>query len=256
MLGTYRSVSVFLLLWVVSRVDIAIADGKCSKMKDGSEFCIDRVPVAANVVIGIATVTILSLIIALLVCMKFCRGHSRTAAPDFIFDSEQMQGPPTIIETHYNPSSGRVDVYSAKSPSFSASSLERKSSIPERGPSPALPPRGKSPALPPRAKSPFYNHNHDGVPPVLHPGPMTMRQNRLSLPATFLAMPQPMTAPADHTTFAFNAAGGERRPPSYEGEGMLSASAYPQPPQTAFVTTQFERPPMHPSLRRTGRYVN
>ncbi|KAF8986306.1 hypothetical protein BDQ17DRAFT_1376229 [Cyathus striatus] len=216
-------------------------------------------PVAANVVIAIVTLIIIGLFITLIVCMKCYRGHSRTAAPDFIFDSEQMQGPPTIIETHYNPSSGRVDVYSAKSPSFSSSSssLERKSSVPERGKSPALPTRGKSPALPPRAKSPFYSHNQvqNGVPPVLHPGPMTMRQNRLSLPASFLGMPQPMTAPANHTAFAFNVT-GETRPPSYEGQGQGDTTTYPQPPQTAFVTTQFERPPMHPSLRRTGRYVN
>ncbi|KAF8982701.1 hypothetical protein BDQ17DRAFT_1378536 [Cyathus striatus] len=87
-------------------------------MKDGSEFRAHCRPVAANVVIAIVTCPFFALIV-------FCRGPSRSAAPDFIFDSEQMQSPPTIIEMHYNPSSEHIYVYTAKSPSFFTSSLER-----------------------------------------------------------------------------------------------------------------------------------
>jgi len=73
--------------------------------------CTERVPNGLKLAIGISC---LALLLLLLISLAVCVVRRRRAAQDKEYDVEvsQMDGPPTIIGTQYDPTSGASGIYS------------------------------------------------------------------------------------------------------------------------------------------------
>jgi len=83
----------------------------CSKDEQGKETCNDRVPRGARIAMAIVCLFVLILLATLTVCIVRNR---RTPAGEYNVEASQVDGPPTIIATAYDPSLGPSPVYSAR----------------------------------------------------------------------------------------------------------------------------------------------
>lgn len=91
----------------------ALSWSVCTKDVDGKEVCKDRIARGARISMAIACLFVLILLATLTVCIL---RHRRTAAAsekEYNVEASQVEGPPTIIATSYDPSSGRASpIYS------------------------------------------------------------------------------------------------------------------------------------------------
>jgi len=85
----------------------------CSKDEEGKETCNDRVPRGARIAMAIVCLFVLILLATLSVCIVRNR-RSSAEEQEYNVEASQVQGPPTIIATAYDPSLGPSPVYSAK----------------------------------------------------------------------------------------------------------------------------------------------
>jgi len=122
----------------------------CTKDEKGQEVCRDRVARGARIAMAIACLFVLVLLGTLTVCIIRNRRASAASEKEYNVEASQVEGPPTIIATSYDPTSGPSPVYSGK-----------KSGNPDVRLSPQ--PQMGGPMYP--ATAHHYNNNTYGSPP-------------------------------------------------------------------------------------------
>jgi len=182
----------------------ALLSGKvCTTDENGKSHCKDRVSKGAKIAIGIICLLVLLLLLSIVGCI--IRGRRRAAASEkeYNVEASQVQGPPTIIATEYNPRSGPSPVYSGgpKTVQFDIGHLS---------PSPQM----SGPAFPSAAHQ--YNNSH------------AYYENQLPVPQ----MTQNHTAPVTQASFP-------NQPYPFGGYSSNRGAA---PPKTAYMTHGFPRP--------------
>jgi len=111
----------------LSCIPTAAAWDFCSTNAAGVQTC--NVSRSAEINIAIASVVIL-LLLFLFICV-IIRRHARVASEqEYNVEANQVNGPPTIIATEYNPTSGLSGIYESPKTGFSA----RQSSAQMTGP--------------------------------------------------------------------------------------------------------------------------
>ncbi|KDR72868.1 hypothetical protein GALMADRAFT_252180 [Galerina marginata CBS 339.88] len=85
----------------------------CSKDAQGQEVCKDKVARGTRIAVALACFFVLVLLATLAVCIVRNRRASATSEKEYNVEASQVDGPPTIIATSYDPTSGPSPVYSA-----------------------------------------------------------------------------------------------------------------------------------------------
>ncbi|KAF4622116.1 hypothetical protein D9613_009301 [Agrocybe pediades] len=85
----------------------------CTKDESGKETCKDRVSRGAKISMALACLAVLVLLLTLVVCIVRHRRAAAASEKEYNVEASQVEGPPTIIATEYNPTSGPSGVYSA-----------------------------------------------------------------------------------------------------------------------------------------------
>jgi len=87
----------------------------CTKDQDGKQVCRDRISKGARITMAIACLFVLVLLATLAVCIIRHRRAAIVSETEYNVEASQVNGPPTIIATSYDPASRRASpVYSAK----------------------------------------------------------------------------------------------------------------------------------------------
>jgi len=86
----------------------------CAKDESGKQICKDRVPRGAKIALALACLAVLVLLLMLVVCICRNRRVAVAAEKEYNVEASQVDGPPTIIATEYNPTSGPSRVYGAQ----------------------------------------------------------------------------------------------------------------------------------------------
>jgi len=86
----------------------------CSKDAQGQEVCKDKVARGTRIAMALACFFVLVLLATLTVCIVRNRRASAASEKEYNVEASQVDGPPTIIATSYDPTSGPSPVYSAK----------------------------------------------------------------------------------------------------------------------------------------------
>jgi len=136
----------------------ALSWSVCTKDETGKEVCKDRIPRGARITTAIGCLFVLVLLATLSVCILRNRRASAASEKEYNVEASQVAGPPTIIATSYDPTSGRA------SPVYSGS----KSGIPYGGLSPH--PQMAGPMYPAAAhqynNNPYYGSQQNYTAPV------------------------------------------------------------------------------------------
>jgi len=85
----------------------------CSKDAQGQEVCKDKVARGTRIAMALACFFVLVLLATLTVCIVRNRRASAASEKEYNLEASQVNGPPTIIATSYDPNSGPSPVYSA-----------------------------------------------------------------------------------------------------------------------------------------------
>jgi hypothetical protein len=174
----------------------------CTKDETGKITCQDRIPRGTRIAIGVVSLLVIILLLVLVGCIIRSRRRAAAEEKEYNVEASQVQGPPTIIATEYNPGSGPSPVYSAgyKTAQFDIGHLS---------PSPQM----SGPAFP--ASTRQYNNS------------TSYYNNQLPVPS----MVQNHTAPVSQVSF----------PEPYPFGGYSPRNG-PSAPKTAFVSHGFPRP--------------
>jgi len=84
----------------------------CTKNAEGVKECRRRIPRSARVAIAVVMLLILISLCVLVVFLIRNRRAAATSEKEYNVEASQMNGPPTIIATEYNPRLGPSPVYS------------------------------------------------------------------------------------------------------------------------------------------------
>jgi len=91
----------------------ALSWSVCTKDESGKEVCKDRIARGARITTAIGCLFVLILLATLSVCIIRNRRAAAASEKEYNVEASQVQGPPTIIATSYDPTSGRASpVYS------------------------------------------------------------------------------------------------------------------------------------------------
>jgi len=94
-------------------VSAALSWDVCSKDEKGEKVCRRRIPRSARMAIAVVMLLILILLGVLVVCILRNRRTAAASEKEYNVEASQLDGPPTIIATEYNPRLGPSPVYSA-----------------------------------------------------------------------------------------------------------------------------------------------
>jgi hypothetical protein len=99
-------------IWALSCIPTATATlgNVCTTDADGVRTCHSRLTRSVKIAIAISCVFALLLLISVVICVM----HNRRAAAsqrEYNVEASQVDGPPTIIATEYDPTSGPSGVY-------------------------------------------------------------------------------------------------------------------------------------------------
>lgn len=108
MIHTNTAASLMIGLWGFSQVPIAAAawDVVCTKTTSGDVVCRDRFPFFARLAIWGVGGALVLMGLSVFFCIRRQRARSIAAASEYNVEANQVQGPPTIIATAYDPASG------------------------------------------------------------------------------------------------------------------------------------------------------
>ncbi|PPQ77841.1 hypothetical protein CVT25_015335 [Psilocybe cyanescens] len=97
----------------------------------GKQTCKDRVPRGARIAIAITCLLVLVLLATLVICVIRNRRSSVVSEREYNVEASQVDGPPTIIATEYNPTSGPSGVYSGRKSPYTGNADSRMSPQPQ-----------------------------------------------------------------------------------------------------------------------------
>jgi len=86
----------------------ALSWSVCEKNEKGEQVCKSRIPRGARIVIAVCCFVVLILLLALVICIFKNRRASQEAEKEYDVEASQRDGPPTIVATEYNSSSGHM----------------------------------------------------------------------------------------------------------------------------------------------------
>jgi len=117
-----RVVSSALGIWVLSCIPTATATlwDVCTTNAAGVKTCQTTLPRSAQINIAIACVVVLLVILCLVICVIHNRRARAISEQEYNVEANQVDGPPTIIATEYNPTSGPSGIYEGPKSGFSA----------------------------------------------------------------------------------------------------------------------------------------
>jgi len=116
-----RVVSTALGIWALSCVPTATATlwDVCTTNAAGAQTCRNYLSRSAKINIGIASVVVLLLLLSLVICFINNRRARAASEQEYNVEANQVDGPPTIIATEYNPTSGPSGIYDGPKSGFS-----------------------------------------------------------------------------------------------------------------------------------------
>jgi hypothetical protein len=116
-----RVVSSALGIWALSCVPTATATlwDLCTSNAAGVQTCHNTLSRSAKINIAIASVVVLLLLLCLLICVINNRRARAASEREYNVEANQVDGPPTIIATEYNPTSGPSGIYDGPKSGFS-----------------------------------------------------------------------------------------------------------------------------------------
>jgi len=100
----------------------------CTKDEEGKQVCKDRVPRGARIAIAIICLLVLVSLLTLVVCIMRRRRASAASEKEYNVEASQVDGPPTIIATQYNPNSGPSPVYSGRKSGYMTGNVDGRMS--------------------------------------------------------------------------------------------------------------------------------
>jgi len=117
-----RVVSTALGIWALSCIPTttAILWGVCTTNAAGVQICHSTISHSAEINIGISCVVVLLLLLCLVICVINNRRARAASEQEYNVEANQVDGPPTIIATEYNPTSGPSGIYEGPKSGFSA----------------------------------------------------------------------------------------------------------------------------------------
>lgn len=117
-----RVVSSALGIWALSCVPTATAAmwDVCTTNAAGVKTCHKTLSRSAKINIAIASVVVLLLLLSLVICVINNRRARAASEQEYNVEANQVDGPPTIIATEYNPTSGPSGIYEGPKSGFSA----------------------------------------------------------------------------------------------------------------------------------------
>jgi len=110
-------------IWALSCVPTATAslwDVCTTSNAAGVMTCHNTLSRSAKINIGISSVVILLLLLCLVICVINKRRARAASEQEYDVEANQVDGPPTIIATEYNPTSGPSRIYEGPKSGFSA----------------------------------------------------------------------------------------------------------------------------------------
>jgi len=109
-------------IWALSCVPTATATfwDVCTTSAAGVMTCHNTLSRSAEINIGIACVVILLLLLFLVFCVINNRRARAASEQEYNVEANQVDGPPTIIGTEYNPTSGPSRIYEGPKSGLSA----------------------------------------------------------------------------------------------------------------------------------------
>jgi len=123
-----RVVSTALGIWALSCIPTAAAWDFCSTNAAGVQTC--HISRSAEINVAIASVVIL-LLLFLFFCVIIRRRARAASEQEYNVEANQVNGPPTIIATEYNPTSGPSGIYEGPKSGFSAGQSSAQMSGPK-----------------------------------------------------------------------------------------------------------------------------
>jgi len=96
-------------LWALSSLPTAAAVlswSKCTKNEQGVETCQNSVPRGARLAIAVCCLIVLLLLLTLVIFICVKRRKAKTQEKEYDVEASQVDGPPAIIATEYDPHSG------------------------------------------------------------------------------------------------------------------------------------------------------
>jgi len=117
-----HAVSSALSIWALSCVPPATAAliwNVCNTDAAGVTTCQSKLSPSAKAEIAIACAFVLLLLLSLVICVINNRRAVAASEQEYNVEASQVHGPPTIIATEYNPTSGPSGVYGGPRSGFS-----------------------------------------------------------------------------------------------------------------------------------------
>jgi hypothetical protein len=102
-------------LWAASALPTAFAAiswDTCTTDATGGKICTRRIPRSARLAIAVCCLMVLLLLLGLVIYIIVKRRRAQ-GDQEYNVEAAQVEGPPTIIATEYNPTSGPSRIYSA-----------------------------------------------------------------------------------------------------------------------------------------------
>jgi len=117
-----RVVSSALGIWALSSVPTATATlwDVCTTNAAGVKTCHSTLSRSAKINIAIASVVVLLLLLCLVMCVINTRRARAASEQEYNVEANQVDGPPTIIATEYDRTSGPSGIYECPKSGYSA----------------------------------------------------------------------------------------------------------------------------------------
>jgi hypothetical protein len=108
-----RDVSSAFAIWALSCIPTATASvwNVCTTDTAGVTICRSNLSSSAKINIAIASVVVVLLLLCLIICVISNRRARAASDQEYNVEASQVVGPPTIIATEYNPTSGPSGIY-------------------------------------------------------------------------------------------------------------------------------------------------
>jgi len=98
-----------LAFWALSSLPTASAAlswSTCTKDENGKQVCKRRIPRGARLAIAVCCLIVLLLLITLVIFICINRRKAKSEGQEYDVEASQVDGPPAIIATEYDPTSG------------------------------------------------------------------------------------------------------------------------------------------------------